>query len=86
MVKEYRTFKFCGKGIDTNDYIIANALRFESIKEVIYALYYDDWNGGSFIKVPIYEPTSEEDLKRALKAISQFYTNNPDGVFDFTLL
>lgn len=85
MKREGKTFKFCAKVAEKDFYIIENAYRFEGYEKSIHAMYYNVWED-AYTDVIIYEATSEEDFKRVLNIISQFYTNNPDGVLDFTLL
>lgn len=79
---ENGTYKFCAKVVDEDNYIIAKAIRFEGNGKLIAAIYYDDW-AEALIKKPIYRATSLEDFKETLIIISQFYTENPEGVFCF---
>lgn len=83
MVRKGRTFGFSAKKVDKDEYIVADAIRFEGDGEFICAIYYNDWDE-SLVKTPIYRAVSEEDFKATFTVISQFYTKNPDGVLDFT--
>lgn len=56
-----------------------DAIKFETHDEFIYSVNYDDWNKCIF-KIPIYQSTSKEDLRKTLLAINKFYTEHPDGI------
>ena len=75
-------FKICAQNLETKDYFIQEAIRFETHDEFIYSVNYDDWNKCIF-KIPIYRSTSKEDLEKTLITISQFYTEHPDGILNF---
>lgn len=72
-------FKICAQELETNNYIVQEAIRFESDDKFIYSVSYNDWDN-VIIKIPIYKFTSKEDLKKTLIAISKFYTEHPDGI------
>ena len=76
-------YKFCAKEVGEENYIIADAIRFEGNGEFICVIYYNAWND-ELIKIPIYKSTSKEDFKEKLSMISSFYTTRPDGILDFT--
>ena len=75
-------FKICAQNLETKDYFIQEAIRFETHDEFVYSVNYDDWNKCIF-KIPIYRSTSKEDLEKTLITISQFYTEHPDGILNF---
>lgn len=75
-------FKICAQNLETKDYFIQEAIRFETHDEFIYSVNYDDWNNAIY-KIPIYRSTSKEDLEKTLITISQFYTEHPDGILNF---
>jgi len=75
-------FKVCAQNLETKDYFIQEAIRFETHDEFVYSVNYDDWNKCIF-KIPIYRSTSKEDLEKTLIMISQFYTEHPDGILNF---
>lgn len=75
-------FKVCAQNLETKDYFIQEAIRFETHNEFVYSVNYDDWNKYIF-KIPIYKSTSKEDLEKTLIVISQFYTEHPDGILNF---
>lgn len=75
-------FKVCAQNLETKDYFIQEAIRFETHDEFVYSVNYDDWNECIF-KIPIYRSTSKEDLEKTLIMISQFYTEHPDGILNF---
>lgn len=75
-------FKICAQNLETKDYFIQEAIRFEIHDEFIYSVNYDDWNNAIY-KIPIYRSTSKEDLEKTLITISQFYTEHPDGILNF---
>lgn len=75
-------FKICAQNLETKDYFIQEAIRFETHDEFIYSVNYDDWNNAIY-KIPIYKSTSKEDLEKTLITISQFYTEHPDGILNF---
>ena len=75
-------FKVCAQNLETKDYFIQEAIRFETHDEFIYSVNYDDWNNAIY-KIPIYRSTSKEDLEKTLIVISQFYTEHPDGILNF---
>lgn len=72
-------FKICAQILETNDYVVQEAIRFESDGECIYSVSYNDWDDET-VKIPIYKSTSKEDLRKMLVTISKFYTEYPDGV------
>lgn len=84
MKPEVKTFRYFAKSLDSGNYIIREAIRFEGHVEnnFIYATYYDDWNQ-SIIREPIYHPTNEDELRKVLAVIAEFYNNNPEGILDF---
>lgn len=75
-------FKVCAQNLETKDYFIQEAIRFETHDEFVYSVNYDDWNNAIY-KIPIYRSTSKEDLEKTLITISQFYTEHPDGILNF---
>lgn len=75
-------FKICAQNLETKDYFIQEAIRFETHDEFIYSVNYDDWNNAIY-KIPIYRSTSKEDLEKTLITINQFYTEHPDGILNF---
>ena len=75
-------FKICAQNLETKDYFIQEAIRFETHDEFIYSVNYDGWNNAIY-KIPIYRSTSKEDLEKTLITISQFYTEHPDGILNF---
>lgn len=75
-------FKICAQNLETKDYFIQEAIRFETHDEFVYSVNYDDWNNAIY-KIPIYRSTSKEDLEKTLITISQFYTEHPDGILNF---
>lgn len=75
-------FKICAQNLETKDYFIQEAIRFETHDEFVYSVNYDDWNKCIF-KIPIYRSISKEDLEKTLITISQFYTEHPDGILNF---
>lgn len=76
-------YKFCAKEVGEDNYVVADAIRFEGNGEFICVIYYEAWND-QLIKIPVYQASSEEDFKEKLNIISIFYTNHPEGVLDFT--
>ena len=75
-------FKICAQNLETKDYFIQNAIRFETRDEYIYSVSYNNWDNAIF-EIPIYKSTSKEDLEKTLIVISQFYTEHPDGILNF---
>ena len=81
--RENKTFRFCAKNINNNNYIIADAIRFEGSEEnIIYAICYDDISN-SIIKIPVYKTSSSEKLKETLWDIISCYRNDHNGIFVF---
>lgn len=72
-------FKICAQNLETKDYFIQDAIRFETHDEFIYSVNYNNWED-AVIKIPIYKSTSKEDLRKTLVTISRFYTEHPDGI------
>lgn len=72
-------FKICAQNLETKDYFMQDAIRFETHDDFIYSVNYDDWDNAIY-KIPIYKSTSKEDLRKTLITISKFYTENPNGV------
>jgi hypothetical protein len=84
MKPEVKPFKYFAKSLDNGNYVIREAVRFEGHVETnfIYATYYDDWNQ-SIIREPIYAAADENELRKVLAVIAEFYNNNPEGILDF---
>lgn len=75
-------FKICAQNLETKNYFIQEAIRFETHDEYIYSVSYNNWDNVIF-EIPIYKSTSKEDLEKTLITISQFYTEHPDGILNF---
>ena len=84
MKPEVKPFKYFAKSLDNGNYAIREAIRFEGHVEtnLIYATYYDDWNQSVF-REPIYAAGNENELRKVLAVIAEFYNNNPEGILDF---
>lgn len=81
--RENNSFRFCAKNINNNNYIIADAIRFEGSEEnIIYAICYDDISN-NIIKIPVYETSSSEKLEQTLCDIISCYRNDHNGIFVF---
>ena len=80
--RESKTFRFCAKNINNNNYIIADAIRFEGSENIIYAICYDDISN-NIIKIPVYETSSSEKLEQTLWDIISCYRNDHNGIFVF---
>lgn len=84
MKPEVKTFRYFAKSLDSGNYIIREAIRFEGHVDnnFIYATYYDDWNQ-SIIREPIYAAGNGDELRKVLAAIAEYYSTNPEGTLDF---
>lgn len=81
--RESNSFRFCAKNINNNNYIIADAIRFEGSEEnIIYAICYDDINN-NIVKIPVYKTSSLEKLETILYDIVSCYRNDHNGVYWF---
>lgn len=80
--RESKTFRFCAKNINNNNYIIADAIRFEGSENIIYAICYDDISN-NIIKIPVYETSSSEKFEQTLCNIILCYRNDHNGIFVF---
>lgn len=80
--RESKTFRFCAKNINNNNYIIADAIRFEGNENIIYAICYDDISN-NIIKIPVYKTSSLEKLETILYDIVSCYRNDTNGVYWF---
>lgn len=84
MKPEVKPFRYCARSLDTGKISIREAIRFEASPETnfIYAVYYNDWKD-VVITEPIFKAINNNELYALLSAVSQFYHNNPEGLFDF---
>lgn len=84
MRQEIKPFRYCARSLDSGKISIREAIRFEADPEsnFIYVVYYNDWKD-VVITEPIFKTINDEELYRLLSVISQFYHNNPEGLFDF---
>lgn len=84
MKPEVKTFRFFAKSLDSGNYVVREAIRFEGNVEnnIIYAAYYDDWNE-FVIREPIYAADNSNELQAVLAAVAEFYTEKPEGMIDF---
>lgn len=81
--RESKTFRFCAKNINNNNYIIADAIRFEVSKEnIIYAICYDDINN-NIVRIPVHKTSSLKKLETILYDIVSCYRNDSNGVYWF---
>lgn len=84
MKPEVKPFRYCARSLDTGIISIREAVRFEANPEtnLLYAVYYDDWN--KFILTePIFRASDSEELYALISSISQFYHTSPEGLLDF---
>lgn len=84
MKPEVKPFRYCARSLDTGIISIREAVRFEANPEnnLVYAVYYDDWN--KFILTePIFRASDSEELYALISSISQFYHTSPEGLLDF---
>lgn len=84
MKPEVKTFRYCARSLDDGKISIREAVRFEANPEtnLLYAVYYDDWD--KFILTePIFKANDSEELYALISSISQFYHTTPEGLLDF---
>lgn len=84
MKPEVKPFRYCARSLDDGKISIREAVRFEANPEnnLLYAVYYDDWN--KFILTePIFKATDSEELYALISSIAQFYHTSPEGLLDF---
>lgn len=84
MKPEVKPFRYCARSLDDGKISIREAVRFEANPEtnLVYAVYYDDWN--KFILTePIFKASDSEELYALISSIAQFYHTSPEGLLDF---
>ena len=84
MKPEIKPFRYCARSLDDGKIYIREAIRFEADPEnnLIYAVFYDDWNK-FILRDPIFKAISDEEIYLLLSSISQFYHTSPEGLLDF---